>query len=101
MNLPLQHDQRPWLDGSGLDHAPDIVVKISGADWYRHIITAGGTTEMARRSGFGEPTLRSHEKVGPLGTVARELTGCSSQVVPGSSAVTRWLGWCVRATGSV
>ncbi|WP_318280270.1 NAD-dependent epimerase/dehydratase family protein [Streptomyces griseoloalbus] len=59
VNLPLQHDQRPWLDGSGLDHAPDIVVKTSGADWYRHIITAGGTT----RDGAAVGLRRAHAPV--------------------------------------
>ncbi|KIF75937.1 MerR family transcriptional regulator [Streptomyces sp. 150FB] len=61
--------------------------------------TAGLTVqEMARRSGFSEPTLRYYEKIGLLGTVARDESSGHRRYEPATVARVEALS-CLRSAG--
>src|SRR3954447_8838555 len=61
---------------------------------------AAGLTiqEMARRSGFSEPTLRYYEKIGLLGAVARDESSGHRRYEPGTVARVEALS-CLRSAG--
>ncbi|MGW0791713.1 MerR family transcriptional regulator [Streptomyces sp. NPDC002911] len=54
--------------------------------------------EMARRSGFSEPTLRYYEKIGLLGTVARDASSGHRRYEPTTVARVEALA-CLRSAG--
>ncbi|MEV0072749.1 MULTISPECIES: MerR family transcriptional regulator [unclassified Amycolatopsis] len=61
---------------------------------------AAGLTvqEMARRSGFSEPTLRYYEKIGLLGAVARDESSGHRRYEPATAARVEALS-CLRSAG--
>ncbi|MFC9842772.1 MerR family transcriptional regulator [Streptomyces sp. NPDC060223] len=54
--------------------------------------------EMARRSGFSEPTLRYYEKIGLLGAVARDESSGHRRYEPATVARVEALS-CLRSSG--
>ncbi|MFD4791085.1 MerR family transcriptional regulator [Streptomyces sp. NPDC058459] len=54
--------------------------------------------EMARRSGFSEPTLRYYEKIGLLGEVARDGSSGHRRYEPATAARVEALA-CLRSAG--
>ncbi|MBK3578216.1 MerR family transcriptional regulator [Streptomyces sp. MBT65] len=54
--------------------------------------------EMARRSGFSEPTLRYYEKIGLLGTVGRDESSGHRRYGPATVARVEALS-CLRSSG--
>ncbi|MFJ2648487.1 MerR family transcriptional regulator [Streptomyces sp. NPDC087420] len=54
--------------------------------------------EMARRSGFSEPTLRYYEKIGLLGTVGRDESSGHRRYAPATAARVDALS-CLRSAG--
>ncbi|WP_327234024.1 MerR family transcriptional regulator [Streptomyces sp. NBC_01317] len=54
--------------------------------------------EMARRSGFSEPTLRYYEKIGLLGTVGRDESSGHRRYEPDTAARIEALS-CLRSAG--
>ncbi|HET6242096.1 MAG TPA: MerR family transcriptional regulator, partial [Arthrobacter sp.] len=54
--------------------------------------------EVARRSGFGEPTLRYYEKIGLLGAVARDESSGHRRYGPATVTRVEALS-CLRSSG--